>query len=126
MEDYDSDEEGDIPIRVLNDFTVYDIESNEMVPIGQLLALKYGPASFGASGIAQPRIDDLDDEDEDGDGDGDGESDSNLVAQRDRGQRLKLSKILELDIHHFSDETKRLDRLMPDLFSFTKILIVTL
>lgn len=106
-EDYDSDDEAGAPIRLLNDFTVYDMSSNKVVPIEQLLELSlnenFNTITFGASGIARPWIDDFDEDDAE-------DSDTDLDPLAQKGQRIKLSKILEFDTHHYSSETKKLDR----------------
>jgi DNA (cytosine-5)-methyltransferase 1 len=95
----------DLPVRLLQDFTIYDMSTNEAVPIGELMSLKYVDKSFGASGLVIPWIDnDIDEEDDD-----DADSDDN-VACSNLSERVKLSKLLEFDVHHYSEVSKSLDR----------------
>lgn len=85
----------DIPVRVLDNFTIYDWDTLRLVPIMDLLHL--GPGSrYGASGLARPWTDDSMDNDSD--------EDDILTLQA-----IKLSPIHELNIHHFSPLTGSLD-----------------
>ncbi|KNZ78480.1 DNA (cytosine-5)-methyltransferase 1B [Termitomyces sp. J132] len=86
----------DVPVRVLDDFSIFDMSSNELVPIAGLLGLGYGSRKFGASGSVRAWIDQ--DQDELGDDD---ESDEDL----ENLERVKLSTILEFDIHSISEAT---------------------
>jgi hypothetical protein len=96
---------GDVPVRLLQDFTIYDMSTNEAVPVGELMYLKYLDKVFGASGLAKPWVEnDVDDVDE-----GDTDSDDNAVGSN-LSERVKLSKLLEFDIHHYSEVSKSLDR----------------
>jgi DNA (cytosine-5)-methyltransferase 1 len=82
----------DIPVRLLDNFTIYDWETLRLVPITDLLDL--GPGMhYGASGLVRPWTDD----------DTDDESDE------DAPLATKLSPIVELNVHHFSLSTASLD-----------------
>lgn len=102
-----SNTEEDAPIRLLQDFTIYDLATNKMVPVGELLSLQYSTQKFGASGLVNAWTDvDVDEEE---DAFSDTESLSISVTARP-GERVKLSQVLEFSVHDFSNETKTLDR----------------
>lgn len=91
----DLDDLDEIPVRLLEDFTIYDWDTRCLVPITHLLDLRPG-MHYGASGLARPWVDDSVDEDSDDD-------DSTMPMV------IKLSPILELNVHHFSSSTCKLD-----------------
>lgn len=98
-----------IPIRVLTDFTVYEMDTLRLVPIGELFSLQHGsPMVYGASGNVKAFSDDGD-EDEDDELDVFDEDDD--FSELDVNQRVKLSRIMELDIHDFNRQ--KLDRFIP-------------
>jgi hypothetical protein len=85
----------DVPVRLLDDFTIYDWDTLRFVPISDLLDL--GPGRrYGASGLVGPWTDDGMDDDSD-------EDDTTIPLA------TKLSPILELNVHHFSPSTDSLD-----------------
>lgn len=97
----------DLPVRLLTDFTIYEMSTSIAVPLGELTGLELdGVKDYGASGIATAWTDDDDkgDDDLDDDDSDSSEGGSNL------GERVKLSKIVEFNIHHYSKKTKKLDR----------------
>lgn len=82
----------EIPVRLLDDFIIYDRDTLRLVPIAHLLDLRPG-MHYGASGLVRPWTNDsMDDED-----------DSVLPLV------INLSPILELDIHYFTPSTGSLD-----------------
>jgi DNA (cytosine-5)-methyltransferase 1 len=91
----DLDDLEEIPVRLLDDFTIYDWDTLRLVPITHLLDLRSG-MHYGASGLVRPWVDDSVDEDSDDD-------DSTMPTV------IKLSPILELNVHHFSPSTCSLD-----------------
>ncbi len=92
--DDDSDDEN-IPVRLLDKFTIYDWDTLRLVPIADLLDL--GPGTcYGASGFVKPWTDDGTDDDSD---EGDFPS----------PHAIKLAPIIELNVHHFSPSTGTLD-----------------
>lgn len=95
----------DIPVRLLDDFTIYDRQSCEVLPVGVLMQLKYSSSSYCASGLVKAWVDDGEDEDEDDVVDVE-EDDEQLDES---GQRVQLSEILEFDVHHFSERQRKLD-----------------
>jgi DNA (cytosine-5)-methyltransferase 1 len=111
-----------VPVRLLQDFTIYDMSTNEAVPVGELMSLKFVDKIFGASGLVKPWIDDGIDEEEDDDLD----SDDNAV-HLNLSERVKLSGLVEFDIHHYSDVSKALDRFVDPyhlcIYTFKMILI---
>jgi len=85
----------EIPVRLLDDFTIYDWDTLRLVPIEDLLDL--GPSThYGASGLARPWADDGTDDDCDED------DISSPLA-------IKLKPIIELSVHHFTPLTGSLD-----------------
>jgi DNA (cytosine-5)-methyltransferase 1 len=89
------DLDAEIPVRVLDDFIIYDWDTFRPVPIADLLDL--GPSThYGASGLVRPWTDDSTDDDCDEDGF------SSPLA-------IKLTPIIELDAHHFTPLTGSLD-----------------
>ena len=111
VEDYAATEsdtnQDDFPVRLLQDFTIYDMATNEAVSPAELMSLKYVHKVFGASGLVKPWIDvdDLDDDDDDEDT----ASDDSVIGSKS-GERVKLSKLLDFDLHHYNEVTKCLDR----------------
>jgi DNA (cytosine-5)-methyltransferase 1 len=92
-EPYDFDDE--IPVRLLDDFTIYDWDTLRLVPIEDLLDLE-SSTRYGASGLVRPWADD-------GTGDDCYEDDiSSPLA-------FKLTRIIELDAHYFTPLTSSLD-----------------
>lgn len=96
-----NEDEGDIPVRILQDFSIYDMETSELVSVAELLELQFSRSTFGSSGTVKPWIDESDDSSNEGD------TSSNSSED---GDYVKLSKILELNIHDLSDDGKELDR----------------
>lgn len=96
----EGDEDPCIPVRVLSDFTIFDEDTMELVPVGQLLHLDYADASYIASGLVKPWVD-PDSDDEDG-----SDNDSPVYEADDR---LRCSPILEISIHDLIEGEKRLD-----------------
>ena len=91
----DLDDLEEIPVRLLQDFTIYDWDTLRLVPISHLLDL--GPGThYGASGLVSPWVGDSVDEGSDDD-------DSTMPMV------IKLSPILELNVHHFSPSARCLD-----------------
>lgn len=97
FDDDNGSDDDSIPVRVLEDFIIFKCDSRALVPIEALAALPL-LVDYAASGEVRPHeIDDeyeLDDLGEDDDT----ESLSSL-------QRVELSKILEMNIHHYDSET---------------------
>jgi hypothetical protein len=84
-------------VRLLDAFTVYEWDTLRLVPISDLLDLGPGDAGvrYGASGLVKPWTDDGADDDGD-------EDDTSPVA-------IKLSPVVELNVHDFSPSTGSLD-----------------
>jgi DNA (cytosine-5)-methyltransferase 1 len=85
----------EIPVRLLDNFTIYDWDTLRLVPLTHLHDLQPG-TRYGASGLVRPWIDDSDEDDSD-------EDDSATPVV------MKLSSILELNVHHFSASSSSLD-----------------
>ncbi|TFY78084.1 hypothetical protein EWM64_g5932 [Hericium alpestre] len=105
--DDDSDEEDDIPVRVLSDFAVYTLDSQKMVPIAELITADEVLSLYGASGNVRPWVEEEEEETDDGLEEDDTDDNGDV---RSGGQRVKLSAILEFSMHHVSEETGMLDR----------------
>jgi DNA (cytosine-5)-methyltransferase 1 len=89
------DLDAEIPVRLLDDFTIYDWDTLRIVPIEDLLDL--GPRTYyGASGLVRPWTDDSTDDD----------SDEDIFFSP---LAIKLSPIIELNVHHFAPSTGSLD-----------------
>lgn len=89
------DSDAEIPVRLLDDFTIYDWDTLRLVPIADLLDL--GPSThYGASGFVRSWTDDGTDDDSDE------EDFSSPLA-------VKLTPIIELNVHHFTPLTGSLD-----------------
>ena len=93
---------GDIPVRILQDFSIYNMETFELVSVAELLNLQFSRATFGSSGMVKPWIDEFDDSSN--------EIDASSNSPEDDGDYVRLSKILEFNIHDFSDDGRELDR----------------
>lgn len=94
-DEYSGEEpEGGLPIRLLSDFTIYERNTNELIHVAELTLCDYN--DHGASGLVSPwtEHDDEDEEEEDDPESGDDSSETD--------QRVKLSKILQFDIHSVS------------------------
>lgn len=109
--DSDDDESSDVPVRLLTDFTIYDLKTLQLVPVAELLHIQYGGSTvYAASGTVKPYVEnDDDDEDEDEVVD---EEEVEESLHQDEGdvQVIKLLKIVEFDIHSVSSRKKKLDR----------------
>jgi DNA (cytosine-5)-methyltransferase 1 len=92
---------GDIPVRILQDFSIYNMETLELVSVAELLELEFSRSTFGSSGMVKPWIDESDDSSNESDAPSNGSED---------GDYVKLSKILELNLYDLSDDGKELDR----------------
>ena len=91
LDDFDDE----IPVRHLDNFTIYDWDTFRLVPIDDLSDL--GPNThYGASGLARPWAGDSTDDDSDED------EDSSPLA-------INLTPIIELNVHHFTPLTGSLD-----------------
>lgn len=94
-EPYDFDNE--VPVRLLDDFTIYDWDTLRLVPIEDLLDSDLEPSTrYGASGLVRPWTGDGTDDDCDED------DISSPLA-------IKLTPIIELNAHHFTPLTSSLD-----------------
>lgn len=108
--------EGDIPIRLLHDLTIFDQESSEMVPLARLLELRpeYGNSreNFYATGVARPwLVENIDSDDEDSESDEGDEDDQTENDNVDSiGQCIKTSRIENITFYDYPPDTKRMDR----------------
>ena len=101
-DDGNGNENQDIPVRQLNDFVIYNLATNEVVSVAELTQIRYSPSTdYGSSGLVEPWVDDED---------GDQEDITEAGEDPSPGQRVKLSKLIEFDVHHFSDRKRKLDR----------------
>ena len=115
--DSEDDESSDSPVRLLTDFTIYNVETNQLVPVGELLQIQYrGSTVYAASGTVKPYVDDDDDDEYEDDEE---EVEDSLIRDGNDDQVVRLSKIVEFDIHHVSLRKKKLDRSAP-LFIFQR------
>jgi len=104
--DDDERDEGEIPVRLLEDFVVYDMKSHEAVPLSTLLEIPYSSSAFSASGVAKAWIEeDSDDESEDSEN----EDDRSRMSVDIQWNRLSLSQICEFSVHSPSSRKGKLD-----------------
>ncbi|KAG6854702.1 hypothetical protein C0991_002414 [Blastosporella zonata] len=88
--------QNDVPVRVLDDFVVFELSSNQLVSIAELLD-EGSSGKFAASGLVRAWTDD-DEVDVD-----DNEEDEEDEGNRDR--RIQLSAILEFNFHSIIEAT---------------------
>jgi DNA (cytosine-5)-methyltransferase 1 len=122
-------DEGEVPVRLLEDFIIYDINYLEAVPISRLLEVPSSRHAFSASGLVKPWV-----EEESGDEseDSENEDDRGRMSVDLQWDRLSLSQICEFSVHSPSRKGK-LDGYAapihlihhPDLFFIRKIYIRT-
>lgn len=106
----EDDDSRDLPVRLISDFTIYDMETFALVPVAELLQIQFGgSAVYGASGVVKSFVDNDDDGDENDVIDEEDVESELLEGQDDDQQLVKLSKVLEFNIHHAS-KRKKLDR----------------
>ncbi|KAF9535246.1 S-adenosyl-L-methionine-dependent methyltransferase [Crepidotus variabilis] len=94
----DAEDEDDIPIRQLDDFTLYNLETFEAVPLAQLMEIGISPTKFGASGLVNVWIEN-DDEDEFSDDEESEDMDRDIarvVPEKGEPERFTLSELKEL------------------------------
>lgn len=101
---YNPDE---IPVRVLQDFVLYEIETRRLVRT----EVVDDSGKYGASGVASPWVDDDDESLSDAE-----EVDDESLSEPSNApekQRLCLSGILEVNVHHPDDLSPQTFRLNP-------------
>lgn len=107
-EDVDSEEDG-VPIRVLTDFSIYEVTTQRLVPIAEILAVNHGMAgSFTASGCVKAWIDD--NWPADSNEDAEAEDDHRSESYNDLSQRVRLSCIKKFTLHDMKKQGRGLDR----------------
>ncbi|KAL4067750.1 hypothetical protein V8B97DRAFT_1915370 [Scleroderma yunnanense] len=109
VEDSSEDEDG-VPVRVLTDFSIYEVDTQRLVPIAELLAVNHGMSgAYAASGFVKPCIDAdwLADDDQDIE-----EEDNDYTSELndDLSQRVKLSCIKKFTLHDMQKQGHGLDR----------------
>jgi DNA (cytosine-5)-methyltransferase 1 len=114
--DSDGDDEAAVPVRLLTDFSIYGMNSLELVPIAELLQLQYETGKvYGASGSVKAWSDESDDQEDEPDV----VEDDNSDVLQPEDQRVKLSSILEVNIHDVSKQN--LDRLLSSTLQLRSI-----
>lgn len=112
--DHDERDAGDIPVRRLDDFVIYDIESYEVVPLARLLEVSFSSRKFSASGLVKSWIEP--DSEEESDTDSDSGDDFGGIFDP-KCEKYSLSRIREFSIHSPGDYKGGLDRCVYFLFS---------
>lgn len=93
--EFDDSDDDDVPVRLLDDFAIYDWDTLRLVSIADLLDLE--PSTrYGASGLVRPWTDDSTDD----------ECDEDVFSSP---LAIKLTPIIELNVHHFTPLTGSLD-----------------
>jgi DNA (cytosine-5)-methyltransferase 1 len=100
-EDSDRDD-SDLPVRLLKDFVIYDIATLEVVPVASLVQIQYSGSDYSGSGIVEAWTEEESDDDDDEEEEEEEENSPDFC--------VKLSKILEFSVHHFSKRSCGLDR----------------
>ncbi|KAH9483930.1 DNA (cytosine-5)-methyltransferase 4 [Psilocybe cubensis] len=101
---------GDIPVRILDDYTIYNTATREIIHLAQLLLLDSSDTKYSASGVAKAWIDPDSEEDEVLSAEDTDENETSV-------ERLQLSKILEFCVHNLLEGQKVLD---PKIYIRTK------
>jgi DNA (cytosine-5)-methyltransferase 1 len=103
-DDDESDDDDDVPVRLIQDFAVYDTKTKELVDFAWLAKADPEEGFYVASGIVRPWIEDVDNDvrNELPEEESTPESDSS-------GDRVQLSRILEINTHHFDDYKEAFD-----------------
>lgn len=116
--DDDEREAGDIPVRLLDDFLIYDVESLEAVPLAILMELQYSPRKFSASGLVKPWIEQDSDDEEDDEEDSDTEDCKSKIQLQPVWERLNLNLIIEFSIYSPGNRKGELDKFVDLNFIF--------
>jgi hypothetical protein len=102
----DERDSDNIPIRLLEDVVIYDLNSLEAVPLARLLKIQDSKHAFSASGLVKPWIEE--DSDDEGDSE-DTENEADRFSVEPQWDRLSLSRIREFSVHSPSSNQGRLD-----------------
>ena len=112
-EEGDSDDDSDdevVPVRLLDDFTIYDTSTNQVVPTASLLSLSLSGASYSASGIVRRWLEEDDDwSDYETEEEDDTESDSKSSRPHHSRDRVKLAEILGFNVHDITHRPKKIE-----------------
>ncbi|EGO21115.1 hypothetical protein SERLADRAFT_417509 [Serpula lacrymans var. lacrymans S7.9] len=116
IEYQDSNDAESVPVRVLSDFTIYNKNTMQLVPIAELLHVNLTETtSYGASGVVKPWIDDEElDDDDDADEEELAEGDS--ISDENQTQRVRLTMIRKFTLHDMKKTGRGLDRLKCEDF----------
>lgn len=106
--DDDEKDEGDLPVRLLEEFVIYDINSREAVPLASLLNISRSKHAFSASGLVKPWIEEDSDDSDDSD-DSENDDDRDRISVERQWERLSLSLIRELSVHNPGKSKGKLD-----------------
>ncbi|TFK42486.1 S-adenosyl-L-methionine-dependent methyltransferase [Crucibulum laeve] len=96
-DDAETDASEDIPIYVLSDFIIYNHGTREVVPTAELMSSHLFQSHYAASGCVSPWVDDKH------------AKNYSKPGSFHLGRRVRLSKIRELNVHHFDKWNKDLD-----------------
>ncbi|KAH6918476.1 S-adenosyl-L-methionine-dependent methyltransferase [Coprinopsis sp. MPI-PUGE-AT-0042] len=111
-DDEDADEDPEVPVRLLSNFTIYNRETLELVPAVELERHDLETLGLTASGIVKPWVEDDDDEDE-----GDSDVESLDLESYDDWKCVSLTDIIEFNVHHVDEAAAELD---PKIYIRTK------
>jgi DNA (cytosine-5)-methyltransferase 1 len=101
--------EGEIPVRLLEDFVIYDINSLEAVPLASLLKISHSDCAFSASGLVKPWAE-ADSDGENESEDSEDEDDQGRMSVNPQWDRLSLSQICEFSVHSPNSRKGKLDQ----------------
>ncbi|KAJ2935641.1 hypothetical protein H1R20_g1454, partial [Candolleomyces eurysporus] len=108
----DSDDDSDdevVPVRLLDDFTIYDTSTKQVIPTALLPFPSPSGTSYSASGIVRRWEEEDDGWSDDGtDEEDDTESDSRSPRLHHYRDRVKLTEILEFNVHDITQYPKKI------------------
>ncbi|KAG7092771.1 hypothetical protein E1B28_009094 [Marasmius oreades] len=99
----DDDDDEIVPVRVLNEFTIYHRHTKDLVSLSSLNGMDFETEFLGATGIVKPWVEHEEEKEEE-------EEEEELYNSEEDNDfpSVTLSQILEFDIHHYSlDEEGR-------------------
>lgn len=103
-----------LPVRRLDDFVIYDIESYEAVPLASLLEIPFSSRKFSASGLVKALME----EDSDSDSDSDSGDEFGGTFFDSKCERYSLSRIREFSLHSPGHRKGELDRFVYSTLTF--------
>lgn len=112
-ESQEDEDEEELPVRILYDFTIYRSDTMEVIPVAELLLLSYSQNfKFQASGLVRPWVDLSADDSDSSEDDSEGGDQEAILSDKGR-DRVSLSKLLEFNVHAQSEGDCPIDPYVP-------------